>query len=203
MQMMNRNEQADRAYIAVSRQIQELEKIRGTGEEKALLANLRRAAGKSPAEVPEVWGAILSNLDTEEPSRRSLTPEENATFLALTLYAIASQGRDSKGHEVQQNGISLGKAAGLVVRKDPEKLKSMQSRMKSVLASRYYPEIGVKLRTLIPLLTADSGLDFPMLAKDLVFLSDPHTKSRVAIFWARGFVNAMNSGKKTEGETAE
>ncbi|UNT95278.1 type I-E CRISPR-associated protein Cse2/CasB [Allobaculum mucilyticum] len=201
--MLSRREQADLAYSAVSRQIHELNQIRGTGEEKALLANLRRAAGKSPAEVPEIWGAVLSGLETEDRGRRSLGADESAVFLTMTLYAVASQGRDSRSQEVQQKGVSLGKAAGLVVRKDPEKMASMQTRLKSVLSSRQYAEIGTKLRTLIPLLIADGGLDFPMLAKDLVLLSDPHTKSQVGIFWAREFVRAMSPEKKAEEDSTQ
>lgn len=47
------------------RQIQFLIRQKETSVGKAMLANLRRGIGKTPGELPELWGAFLNEMPSE------------------------------------------------------------------------------------------------------------------------------------------
>ena len=96
-----------KAYVAG--QVQNLVKQRETSGGRAMLAKLRRGIGRTPGEIPELWGAFLSGLDESlygqngNPSRA-----EWAIYLSLTMFALHQQG---SAESVQQENVSLGKAA--------------------------------------------------------------------------------------------
>lgn len=200
---MTQSEKADQVYRSVSRTIKHLEETKGSPETKALLANLRHGAGKSPAQLPDVWGTVLEGLSFIDENSRKISPEENAVYLTMTLYALGCQGQDSKSQKIQQPGVSLGQAVGLLVRKDPQKLRNMQIRMKSLLNSRDYTQMGVKLRTLISMICKDGGLDFPLLAKDLYWMGFPNSRNMTGISWARAFVRTVTLPESDEEKKGE
>lgn len=204
---MSRRSDADLAYQAVAAKIHWLENRKGWHESKAMLANLRRGLGKSPAQMPEIWGFILEDLNPGSTRQKGISAAENAVYQALTLYALGCQGQDAKTQKIQQDGVNVGQAVGRLVKKDPKRLKNLQLRMKGLMQSRTPAAIGIKLRALIPMICEEGGLDFPMLARDLVRLEYPESRNQVGIAWARAFVaetGPMNESDETgKGEENE
>lgn len=200
---MTENQKMSRAWMAenaVKREIGYLDSIKDTGPGKAAFANLRRGAGKTPDQMPETWGLVLDGLNPEQNRSRNISPDESAVYTALTLYALGCQGQDSKTQPVQQDGVNLGMAVGKLVKKDSGNLVSLQSRMKALLGSRDDRQTAIQLRTLIPMICKDGGLDFPQLAADLVRLQSDYMKRQVGIKWARGFVTESRRDNKAKSE---
>lgn len=184
-------ERADIAYEATLKGVRSLENLRGTGPGKATLAELRQGLGKNPEEAPESWGKVLSYIQsvrTEEIDNGFITPEEKAVYLAMCLYALGCQGQDNKSQQIQQEGISLGKAVGKLAKGDSNSQNSLQTKLKSLLGAKSYNTFAVQLRALIPMICKKGGLDFPRLAKDLVYLQYSSSKKNVGIQWIRSFV---------------
>ena len=163
---------------------------------KANLAILRRGAGKTPGEMPELWGCFLRNLPEElmgtgsEPSK-----SEWAIYLALVMYALHQQGNDtpmnyiedknknntpndskdtSQQHE-QGNDTSseencpnsLGTAVGKLI-KTEEDAERIIRRFNVMATSADITELSYHLRTIIGLLNSEKiTLDYSKLAKDL------------------------------------
>ena len=66
---------------------------------KAQLADLRRGVGRTPGELPELWGAFLQDMPEElQSATGNPTYAEWAIYLALTLYALHQQGQTSPMH---------------------------------------------------------------------------------------------------------
>lgn len=200
---MDVDKQGSLAYAVVCSKIEWFVEHRGKPEAKALLAQLRRTIGKSPVQNPEIWETVLMGVNPDGGGAGTISPAENAVLLVLGLYAIACQGQDYKTHPIQQKGVSLGKAVGILVGKDSKKRDAMLIRMKKLIASKNFFQVGVNLRALIPMICKEGGLDFPLLAKDLVKLDSAKTKNEVSISWARAFVMASRSSEASNKKGEE
>ena len=65
------------------RQIQFLIRQKETSVGKAMLANLRRGIGKTPGELPELWGAFLNEMPSELYGNSGMPSEaEWAVYIA-------------------------------------------------------------------------------------------------------------------------
>ena len=120
---------------------------------KAQLAGLRRGVGRTPGELPELWGAFLQDMPEElQSTTGNPTYAEWAIYLALTLYALHQQGQTSPMHK---EGEGLGKAARLLVPpgQDPGE-SSIQKRFNALATATQMPEISHHLRGMIQLLRA-------------------------------------------------
>ena len=180
----------------VNATIKPLSENLNTSGSKANLAILRRGAGKTPGEMPELWGCFLRNLPEElmgtgsEPSK-----SEWAIYLALVMYALHQQGNDtpmnyiedknknntpndskdtSQQHE-QGNDTSseencpnsLGTAVGKLI-KTEEDAERIIRRFNVMATSADITELSYHLRTIIGLLNSEKiTLDYSKLAKDL------------------------------------
>ena len=92
----------------VSKRIDILSKQKDTPSGRARLARLRCGVGKTPGELPELWGEFLSDLPEDMLSRDGVpTQGEWAIYLALTLYALHQQGSSDIVHK---KGEGLGRA---------------------------------------------------------------------------------------------
>jgi CRISPR system Cascade subunit CasB len=176
--------------------------IQGSGDKAAILARLRRAAGKEVGATPDIWAftmALPGELagETEQPS-----PAENAVNIALPLYAIHQQGKLQNMHE--SGAGSIGKATARLKAKNPDNEKGIKRRFDALATAKNYNEIINHARGIIQLLKAgDIDLDYALFAADLFLLQSKKYSNGVLRRWGRDFYSyiqieegkEMNDGK--------
>lgn len=155
----------------------------------ARLAQLRRGAGKLPADVPELWGLTgTDRLYQAEPrlesDETSADRAESALFLALTLYALHQQSR-SDG-DMHKPGIGLGAAVRELMGEEiNEPIRKRFSRIGTATA---LSTLAGRLREVITLLHQESiPLDYALLAAQLYRVRLPGGRARVREEWGRSF----------------
>ena len=154
---------------------------------KARLARLRRGAGKTPGELPELWGEFLNSMPddlkscNDEPSYA-----EWAVYLSLTMFAIHQQG---KSENVHSEGIGLGRAAAMLLEKDTdEERERVLRRFGPVVTAKDMPELAHHLRCLIQLMSSKNiKLDYAMLADDIYTFQFYDRRKNVQLKWGREF----------------
>lgn len=132
------------------RQIQFLIRQKETSVGKAMLANLRRGIGKTPGELPELWGAFLNEMPSELYGNSGMPSEgEWAVYIALTLFALHQQGN---AEPVHCEKVSLGTAAArLMNEKTEEERGRILRRFGPVVTAKSMQELSHHLRGLIQL----------------------------------------------------
>ena len=149
------------------RQIQFLIRQKETSVGKAMLANLRRGIGKTPGELPELWGAFLNEMPSELYGNSGMPSEgEWAVYIALTLFALHQQGN---AEPVHCEKVSLGTAAArLMNEKTEEERGRILRRFGPVVTAKSMQELSHQLRGLIQLCKAKGvRLDYVQLAGDI------------------------------------
>lgn len=154
---------------------------------KAMLANLRRGAGKTPGELPEIWGAFLNELPDEMQSRNGVpTKAEWAVYITLTMFALHQQGNSESVH---QDGIGFGKAVAKLMNEqtDDERERVLRRFGPAVTANDMY-ELSHHIRCLIELMRNKSiKLDYVMLAKDIYDYQFSEGQQKVRLCWGQDF----------------
>ena len=115
MEQTNHTESVRRVVAGKIRRILEM---KNDGQRKAILANLRRGAGRVPGELPELWGEFLGDLPEElYGSKRGPSRAEWAVYTALTLFALHQQGHDptQERERMNQENVGLGAAAAKIL----------------------------------------------------------------------------------------
>lgn len=157
--------------------------LAGSPAAQADLAKLRRAAGKRPGDIADVWELTLGgvprygHLVSDEP-----TPNEWACHIALTMYALHQRSRSARMH---RPGVGLGAAVrGLRAGDD----SAVTRRFALVASASTLPEVAYHSRALVgSLRDADIGLDYGLLADQLVRLQMPDRGAGVRLAWGRDF----------------
>ena len=176
---------------------------------KAQLANLRRGVGRTPGELPELWGAFLQDLPLElQSDRGKASPAEWAIYTALTLYALHQQGQSSSMH---RSGNGLGYAVHKLAapEKSPEE-SSVFRRFNALATASSAEELAHHLRGIIQLLRREGiPLDYAQLAEDLYWMQFSATAPRVRLRWAEDYYHMpsednentnTDSGKELQDE---
>jgi CRISPR system Cascade subunit CasB len=170
----------------------------------ALLAQLRRGAGKLPADVPELWGITgTERLFQAEP--RLATDEigasraEAALFLALTLYAAHQQSRPERG--MHQPGIGFGAAVRRLMGTEID--EPIRQRFIRIGTASTLPTLAYRLREMITLLRRESiPFDYAELAGQLYRVRVPGGLADVRQVWGRDFhawrPSANGDGSRTD-----
>ena len=157
------------------------------GSGKAMLANLRRGAGKTPGELPELWGAFLNGISDEMLSRNGEpTKAEWAIYITLTMFALHQQGNSESVHK---DGVSFGKAAAMLMNEqtDDERERVLRRFGPAVTANDMY-ELSHHIRCLIELMRNKGiKLDYVMLAKDIFDYQFSEGKKKVQLRWGQDF----------------
>ncbi|MDR0936729.1 MAG: type I-E CRISPR-associated protein Cse2/CasB [Oscillospiraceae bacterium] len=160
---------------------------------KALLAKLRRGAGKPPGEVPEIFELTLGNLS------ESANPQaENAVHIALTLFAVQQQGKRGNngsvkfGRAVRQ--IATGETNAEVAS------DGVTKRFNTVLTAGSITELSVHVRGLVKQCKEAAGIDFVEFALDLYDWQ--FDKESIAQKWGREFWQLTKS-TKIEGDNIQ
>ncbi len=154
---------------------------------KAMLAKLRRGAGKTPGELPELWGLFLNNIPDEMMSKNGEpTRAEWAIYLSLTLFALHQQGNSDSVHAEK---ISLGKAAALLMNEptDDERERILR-RFGPVVTAKDMSELSHHMRCLIELIRSKGiKLDYVMLAKDIYDFQFDEGKKKIQLRWGQDY----------------
>lgn len=153
----------------------------------ATLAKIRRGAGKTIEEVPELVGLTIDHdfyesFDVHDPR----TPDaEAAVHEALTLYALHQQSKRETG--MHKRGREFGAAVRRLMPAgdidEPLRKRFVQAQTASSRSTRLD-----RLRGIVQLLrTEDVPLDYGLLADQLFDTRTPAGAERVRRSWGRGF----------------
>lgn len=172
----------------------------------ALLAQLRRGAGKLPQDVPELWGVTgterlyqrQEGLYGTEASRA-----EAALFLAVTLYALHQQSRSEGMH---QPGVELGAAVRRLMYERLNTFDQMDEpirrRFVRVGAAATPDTLAYRLREIVSLLRGEAiPLDYARLARHLYQAQLPGGLQQVRRQWGRSFHAYRPRALKTENDS--
>ncbi|MDN3357335.1 type I-E CRISPR-associated protein Cse2/CasB [Actinomadura sp. DC4] len=159
------------------------------GSAVAMLAQLRRGAGKLPTDVPELWGLTGTDrlyrqapqLETDETAA---SRAEAALFLALTLYALHQQSRPDR--DMHKPGAAFGAAVRRLMGEEVD--EPIRKRFAQIGASSTAAILADRLRGMVKLLRAESiPLDYAQLTAQLYRAQLPGGLTQVRRVWGRGF----------------
>lgn len=185
--------------------------IKGRSAAKALLARLRGAASKYPGETAETWEFEFGGLPASLAGSGDLpaTEGEWATHIALTLYAVHQQSKNTEMHRqtVEEDGVwfGLGSAAkrfaSLSDDRKGEELEQgeMPRRFAALVTAESVSEVGHYARQLVQQFkNVDIPLDYGRLAGQLYEFQFPYRKKHVVLEWAREFSKWNDSRERGE-----
>ena len=185
----------DLIYRYVSSKIAYLDSIREQSAGRAMLANIRRGVGKSPGDLPELWGLIFDRMPEELFGERKTSDAEWAIYAALTLYAMHQQGSEENVHAAD---ISVGKAAAVLVKSEDDTDRILK-RLNLIATAASQADLAYHLRGVIQLLKSESAkLDYARLAKELYLFRYPDTANEIKLAWGRDFYRQINRKKENE-----
>ncbi|WP_329133934.1 type I-E CRISPR-associated protein Cse2/CasB [Streptomyces sp. NBC_01476] len=182
----------------------------------ATLARLRRGAGRSAHDVPDLWGltstaelaVLLADLPAAEQRAFDHDRAEEALHLAVTLWASHQQShREADMHVV---GNSLGRAVRVlmapdtlrsqtaaetrpgvqdaIVKAEPELNEPLRRRFVRVGTASSLEAMTQRLREIVQLLRREGlGLDYALLADQVHRWQLPAYRAEVRREWGREF----------------
>jgi CRISPR type I-E-associated protein CasB/Cse2 len=164
---------------------QQIERLSAdTNEARADSALWRHSAGRTPGEIPELFGKFISSFpEGLKSSSGWMNGAMNAAWLALTLFVLSGK-KHSKD-------ISLGKAAG--------NSENIHKRLLAVEETEDISDLGVPLRAVVKLISSGKSnncLDFAMLATDLMYW--PLDRLRIVREWEADASLASSSAAKAK-----
>jgi CRISPR system Cascade subunit CasB len=150
----------------------------------AMLAKLRRAAGKPPGRNADIWEITIGALPEELPE--DVREEaELAVHTALTLFAVHQQ---SKRESICKYGVGFGKAVKNLIDRNPLNESGLRRRFNAFATASEFSELSYHAGSLVQLMRiADIGFDYPQFAADLYLCQsgDEEERDRVRMRWAR------------------
>ncbi|WP_067475770.1 type I-E CRISPR-associated protein Cse2/CasB [Actinomadura hibisca] len=152
------------------------------------LAQLRRGAGKLPAQTPELWGVtgtdLLLRADRLADNDTLAERAETGYFVAITLYAAHQQSQSTPVHK---RGVDLGEAVRrLMPPGDIE--ETIRRRFVRLGTAGTAAILAYRLREIVSLLRTEGvPLDYGRLAGQLYLAQTPDGMSRVRREWGRSF----------------
>lgn len=182
----------DLIYRYVSSKIAYLSGIKDQSAGRGMLADIRRGIGKSPGELPDLWGIIFDRIPEELLGYSKPSNSEWAVYSALTLYALHQQGSDDFVHIAD---VSIGKAAACLVKSEDDTERILK-RLNLIATAVSPQDLAYHLRGLIQLLKPESAkLDYARLAKELYLFQYPDSANEIKIAWGRDFYRQINKNK--------
>ena len=172
-----------------------------SGEQKAILANLRRGAGHAPGDMPELWGVLLGEIPEEMMSRSGKASRaEWAIYTAMTLFAVHQQGKDSTSDPMHKKDCCFGSSVAKLIHTEDETERVLR-RFNIAVTADDIAEAAQHLRGLIQLLQRESiPLDYSALAADLYMFQFPEYRSEVRLRWGQDFYREKNKLYSNESE---
>jgi CRISPR system Cascade subunit CasB len=164
------------------------------GPSVATLARLRRAVGKPPGEVPDVWDLIGMELlyefgETREPAEEATERAEEAVHAAVTLWALHQQS-----HHQHRMHRRHGNDIGAAVRRlstGTEIDEPVRKRFVRAGTATTPAMLADRLRGLVVLFRRESiPLDYALLADQLYEWQKPGGLQKVRRSWGRAYFAA-------------
>ncbi|WP_436501675.1 type I-E CRISPR-associated protein Cse2/CasB [Actinokineospora sp. HUAS TT18] len=154
----------------------------------AALAKLRRGLGKPTGTVFDILGYTHDDAFVRDRDDDRATPQENASHLAMTLFAAHQQ---SQSRPMHRPGTRFGQAVRRLV-PDPKHAAAPDNaivrRFAMIGTATDFDELTHHLRGMVQLLRSQQiPLDYGQLADDLVDVQDPRTAAAVRLRWGRAF----------------
>lgn len=160
------------------------------------LAELRRAVGRTPGEVPAVWALtdVASDTDTDSP-----TTDEWAVHVAMCLYAVHQQGRNLPAHVP---GRPFAQAVNTLTGEMQEK-SPVWKRFTAALLADDIEGLREHLQGIVGQMHSNKSytpFDYAVLADDIAQLQNPARRSGVRLRWQRDFYSPVKD-KKTDRDS--
>lgn len=152
----------------------------------AMLAKLRRAAGKSVEQCPEVWEITISALAEDHLQGQSNYMERaRAAFTALSLFGMHQQGKS----ESISGKNPFGMAVRAIVAPDKSNEDGIRRRFNALCTAVSFDELVVHTRALVQLMKQkDVTLDYPDFAEDLFWYQvSEQSRNNTRMRWGRHF----------------
>lgn len=152
-----------------------------------VLAELRRGVGKTPGEVPQLWGYFLEEMPEKFYGNKEPSRAEWAVYTALTLLALHQQGKDPDTNSMHKEGQIFGKAISGLVHDVGDKDR-VAKRFNTIATANSMEELSHYMRGMVQLLrSGDIGLDYVKLAGDIYQFQFPEFVSNVRLRWGQDF----------------
>ena len=190
--------------LYMNRKLESISRAAGESWGRAQLAMLRRGIGKTPGEMPELWGILFADMPEDMMAKGGdPTRAEWAVYTALTLYALHQQGKNPADDNMHRPGVRFGQAMGRLAPTDDDK-ERIGKRFKAFAMADDLQAAAYYLRSLVQLLRdADIGLDYALLAQDLYRFQSPKTVSSVRLKWGQDFYAVKSTENEEENTHAE
>ena len=191
----------------VARQLDRLQQMQKP-RQRAELAELRRGIGHQPGDLPALWGSFLEAMPESFWGGEGPSHAEWAVYLALTMYALHQQGKDTSS--MNEQGMTLGKAVRRLAEKNAASSgqnwdeSSVLRRFNALATAASMPEAAHHLRGIVQLLRReDIPLDYPQLAEDLYKFQFIDYAANVRLQWGRDLYYNANAAEQNDTEAKE
>lgn len=191
----------------ISRKIKYFEATENCNNRNAELARLRRGVGKSPGEMPELYGIFLKDMPEILWNRDGqVTRAEWSCYICLTLYAVHQQGNMNQIQNVHTDcKVSVGKALRRMVsvqckeKADNNAEERGMQKLQMLITSKDMEEFSYHLRNIIRLLKSNGvALNYIKLAEDIYNFQFPESKKQVSLAWGQDFYREYKEEKDDE-----
>lgn len=191
----------------VLKKIKYFEATENSSNTNGELANLRRGVGKSPGEMPELYGILLKDMPEEFWIRDGeTTAAEWSCYIALTLYAVHQQGNQMQVRNMHtDNRISVGRALRQMVsvqsggKGDSNAEERALKKLQMLLTSKDMREFSYYLRNVVKLLKNERiALNYVQLAGDIYDFQYPEAKTKLSLAWGQDFYRGCNKEEKED-----
>jgi len=163
----------DTAATPVDEFVGNLEALTQRDAARADLARLRRCAGRSLAECPEVFGLFYRLLPYPV---RGDDREEERYFLVATLFALDPRSSGARDFGASMAAVAGSRGAG----------REGVDRRMAVLLDAPADDLAFRLRQVVALAaSADTGINWCSLLRDILWWD--HPARRVQRRWARSY----------------
>ena len=208
-----KREEVYKHVLGVISQLQNMY-LSGEGQNHAArqLAELRRAVGKEPGSNPNIWRLEFENMPTAIQGKGSNASEgERAIHIALTLYAVHQQSRQTGMHcQGRGDKYDFGAAIRRLVacQRNGENLKEgeLPRRFAAMITSDSIEELAHYARQLVGMLRAESiPFDYARFAGQLFDYQYSFLRDSVRLQWGRAYArsSAVEDTEAKNDESAE
>lgn len=171
---------SDLATTLVEEFVGRLEALGGRDAQRADLARLRRCAGRSVAECPEVFQLFYRLLPYPV---RGDDEKEELYFMVATLFALNPRSSTARDFGATMSAVAGSRGGG----------REGVDRRMAVLLDAPLDDLPFRLRQVVALAAStDIGINWRSLLSDLLWWG--HSARRVQRRWARSYFGGASKG---------
>ncbi|MEU8907821.1 type I-E CRISPR-associated protein Cse2/CasB [Streptomyces mirabilis] len=185
--------------------------LRDSPKDVAVLARLRRGAGRDAADLPDLWelvdtSPLQARLEGVRPlGEEELVRAEDALHAALTLWALHQQSRGARMHRPHTYKRPAGLGAAVRRLMPPDGIdEPVRKRLVRAGTAPDLTSLSQRLRDLIVLLRrADIPLDYGLLAGQLYTWQRPGGADTIRREWGRSFHSWQEPAAQTPSQSPD